>query len=87
MSDSIKAYGRSGNTVLKPVCFNDLVCTRRLEKRGQLSVWINPPISCSCFTTAEYTYLGAADVSVRTHSFHPHSNASPNYHTLVSSFE
>ncbi len=87
MSDSIKAVGRSGNAVVSPVCFDDLVCTRRLEKRGQLSAWINPPNSCSCFTSAEYTYLGAADVSVKTYSFHPHSNASSNHHNPVSSLK
>lgn len=44
MPDSIKTFGRSGRAITSPLCSNDLACPRRFEKRGQVSVRINPPI-------------------------------------------
>ena len=46
----MKAFGRSGRAVGDPLCSDDFARTRRFEKRGQVSVRINPPFSCSCFT-------------------------------------
>lgn len=68
----------SGCANTNPFRPNDFARTRCLEKHGQVSVGINPPIFMFLLYGRRIMYLGATGVRVDTHSFHPHSNASLN---------
>ena len=51
---------------------NEFACTWSLQKRGQVSVRVNPPIFMSLLHGRRMTVLALPAFQSVTHSFHPH---------------